>query len=298
MASFNHIMRLFFLLCLTFATNLFAQPVSIVTSFAILADISKNIGKDHVQVTALIKINTDPHSFKPTAKDIRALQNAKLVVINGLNFEPWMQRLLKAADYQGQVVVASDGIVPIKITEKVSDPHAWQEVNNTQQYVKNITQALIAIDSKHQADYQQQSQDYLQQLQQLDTWVKQQFINIPLAQRKVISSHQAFAYFGKAYGIQFYAPQGINDQARPSAGGVARLIRQMRQRHIKVLFAEHKANQRLLQQIAQETNAIIGGHLYSGSLTPQGGEADSYINLIKHNTTALKNSLSQIDKSK
>jgi zinc/manganese transport system substrate-binding protein len=275
-------------MCLASAS--FAAPLPVVTSFSILADMVENIGGHHVAVHSLIKAR-DPHNFEPSAHDIQSLQKAKLIVINGLDFEPWLNRLLKAATSKPKVVVASAHVVPLTLNGQHLDPHAWQDLANGQLYVQAITEGLIAVDAPHQDDYQRASQVYLQQLQQLDVWVRQQLASIPTAQRKVISSHQAFAYFAKAYDLAFYAPQGINDQARPSAAAVAQLIEQMRTQKIKLLFVEHNSDPRLLRACANETGGIIGGQLYAGSLTAKGGEADSYVQMFRHNVMTLKTGL-------
>src|SRR5829696_330244 len=166
------------------------------------------------------------------------------------------------------------------------DPHAWQDVQNVKLYVANIRDALIGIDPAGAADYQARATAYLAELDELDAEIKKAFEAIPKARRKAITSHDAFTYFGDAYGVVFHSPQGISTDAAASSRGVAALIKQIKAEGIRAVFVENMTNQRIIEQIAKETGVNIGGTLYYDALS-SGPPADTYIDLMRHNTRLL-----------
>ncbi len=172
-----------------------------------------------------------------------------------------------------------------------ADPHAWQNVANVQTYVANIRDALIAADSAGQSSYQARAEAYLAELAQLDGSIKSVYANIPKAQRTIITHHDAFAYYGKTYGIKFIAPQGVTGDSEPSARDVAALIRQIRKEKAKAVFVENINNGRLIEQIVRDTGAAIGGKLYSDALSAAGGPASTYIDMMRHNTRLMSDAL-------
>jgi zinc/manganese transport system substrate-binding protein len=191
------------------------------------------------------------------------------------------------------VVVATEGIVPITTTEAgektpTLDPHAWQDVRNGVVYAENITQALTGADLVHADSYRQRLLDYRAQLDVLDREVHEKLGVISAEKRRVITTHDAFAYYGRAYGVTFMAPEGLNTESEPSAKTVAALIRQIRREGIKALFLENISDKRLMEEIARETGAKLGPPLYSDALSAPDGPAPSYIRMIGHNTATLQ----------
>src|SRR5438105_5599683 len=206
-----------------------APPDQVVVSFSILEDIVRRIGGGEVAVTSLIGPDSDAHVFEPSPDQARLLAKAQLFVVNGLGFESWIARLTRSAQFGGVIVTATEGIVPIAAGEAgkasaVPDPHAWQDPRNGVIYADNIARALAAIDPTHADAYRQRLQAYKAELQALDERVHGELGEIPADKRRVITSHDAFAYYGKACGVTFLAAEGINTDSEPSAKAVAELI--------------------------------------------------------------------------
>ena len=269
-------------------------PLRVVTSISILGDMIRNVGGRDVALTVLIGPNTDAHSYEPSPAAAKALAKADLVIMNGLGLESWLDRLVSASGYRGAVVRASDGVMPRELHEAgatVPDPHAWQDLANGKLYVTNIEQGLVAADPVHAADYASRSQAYLADLARTDTWVRAELEKVPPPQRKVVSSHDAFGYFGAAYGVEFLAPQGISEDSEPSAADLAGLIHQIRDERIEVLFFENALSPRIIEQIGRETGARIGGELFADALSRPGGPADTYLNMFRHNVPLLRDAM-------
>jgi zinc/manganese transport system substrate-binding protein len=263
-------------------------PIRVVVSFSILEDIVHEVGGSDVAVTSLIGRDANEHVFEPRPDQVRLLAQARVFVVNGLGLEGWVTRLIQSAQYRGPLVVATEGIAPIGATEGSTDPHAWQNPRNGIIYAKNIMRALAAIDPEHAEAYRQRLRGYEAQLEALDQRVRDILGEIPREKRRVITTHDAFAYYGKAYGIAFTAPEGLNTDSELSAKTVAELIRQIRREGIKALFLENISDPRLMQAIARETGTTLGAPLYSDALSMPDEPAPTYIRMIEHNTAALK----------
>ncbi|XBS71280.1 zinc ABC transporter substrate-binding protein [Acerihabitans sp. KWT182] len=216
-----------------------AKTVDAVASFSVLADIVKEVGGEHVKVTSLVGPDGDPHSFEPSPKDSQALSRADVVFVSGLGLEGWLGRLVTASGYKGAVITASDGVSTRHMDEDgktITDPHAWNSAKNGAIYARNVMNALIAADPEDAEYFRRQGGAYIQQLEKLDSWAKAEFAAIPDARRKVITSHDAFGYFGAEYGVQFLAPVGFSTESEASASDVAGLINQIKQQRIKTYF--------------------------------------------------------------
>lgn len=271
---------------LTPSSSSAARPLRVVASFSILADWLRNIGGNAVNVHALVGPNADAHVFEPTPQDARRLQEADLVVVNGLGFEGWIDRLIKASGYRGTVVTASTGIEPRR-QDGVPDPHVWQSLTHAAHCVANLRAALTRALPSEAAVLAERSTRYVAQISALDQQLCSRFAAIPQSQRRVITSHDAFGYLGAAYDIEFLAPQGMSTGSEASAASVARLIDQVKRQSVRALFVENISDPRLMQRLAQEGGAVLGGRLYSGALSPTGTEADTYLKLFAHNAAAL-----------
>jgi zinc/manganese transport system substrate-binding protein len=267
------------------------RPLRVVASFSILADMVREIGGSAVEVAALVGPDSDAHVFQPSPADARRLANADLVVVNGLGFEGWMDRLVRSSGYRGAVVVASEG-VPVRRMGREPDPHAWQDLANAQRYAANLRDAMARARPAFAAEIDQRCASYIERLQALDREVRARFDAVPRQHRRVISSHDAFGYFGAAYGIEFLAPQGMNTDSEPSAASVARLIDQIRREDVRAVFVENISDPRLVQRIAREGGGVVGGRLYSDALSAPGTEADTYLKLFAHNATTIASALS------
>jgi len=272
------------------------ERIKVVASFSILADLVRNVGGDRVDVAVLVGRNNDSHAFEPSPADSRRVADARLVVVNGLGLEGWLDRLVRAAGGKVPVVVASAGVQPRAGAADETrfgrdragvDPHAWQSVPNARRYVTNIRDALSKVDLAGKATYAANASAYLAKLDALDQEIRSTLASIPADRRRIITSHDAFGYFADAYGVAFLAPEGLSNGAEPSARAVARIIGQIESARIGTLFLENVVDPRLLQQIARETGARIGGTLYSDALTGPDGPAPTYLDMMRHNVRAL-----------
>ncbi len=267
------------------------EKLKVLATFSILGDFARNVGGDRVEVATLVGPNSDAHVYAPAPSDARKVAEAKVVLTNGLGFEGWMERLVRASGSRAPIVVASRGITARKMAAGQSpgeaDPHAWQSVANGKIYVANIRDALAAADPAGKPDYEANATAYLAKLDALDQEVKALVAAIPAARRRIISTHDAFGYFEQAYGIDFIAPQGVSTEAEPSARDVARIITQIKQQKIPAVFLENVTDPRLMEQIAKESGALLGGKLYSDALTDRNGEAPRYIDMMRHNARLI-----------
>jgi zinc/manganese transport system substrate-binding protein len=306
--------------------------VKAVASFSILGDMVKTVGGDRVNVVTLVGPDGDAHVFSPTPNDAKSLAQADILFVNGLGFEGWMDRLADASGFKGPVVVASQGVKPIEMEEgahhhgdeghakdetphdghaksedhdhdehakgedhdadEIADPHAWQNLANGEIYVGNIRDALIAADPEGKAVYEKNADAYLAALHKEDDAVKAAVAKLPPERRRIITSHDAFGYFAAAYGLEVIAPEGVSTESEASAQDVAKIIRQIREEKIPAVFLENITDRRLLDQIAAETGAKIGGTLYSDALSGSDGPAPTYLDMFKHNIGALSAALS------
>jgi zinc/manganese transport system substrate-binding protein len=273
------------------------DKVKVVATFSILADLTKNVGGDRVEVAAIVGPNGDAHVYAPTPADAKKLAESKLVIANGLGFEGWMTRLVKASGTKAANVVASKGVRPRKAVgdhdhgHAEADPHAWQSVANVKIYVGNIRDALIAADPAGKTAYEANASAYLAKLDVLDREVRAEVARIPAGRRRIITTHDAFGYFKDAYGLDFIAPQGVSTESEVSAKDVAKIITQVKKQKIPAVFLENVSDPRLLTRIAEETGAKIGGTLYSDALTDEKGDAPTYIDMMRHNVRTLSAAL-------
>ncbi|MGA7806418.1 metal ABC transporter substrate-binding protein [Bradyrhizobium sp.] len=264
--------------------------LDVVASFSILGDFVRQVGGDKVDVTTLVGANGDVHVYTPTPADAGKVAAAKLVVINGLGLEGWLPRLVQSAGSHAPIVVASTGIAPLHDGAE-ADPHAWQSVANARLYVANIRDALVKADPANASYFQDRAKSYLAELDGLDREVRAAIAQIPPERRQVISTHKAFGYFARDYGIAFIAPLGVSTETEPSARDLARIISQVKAAKIPAVFLENLTDDRLIERIAAETGAKVGGTLYSDSLTGEKGAAPTYIAMVRHNIKALTSAL-------
>ena len=272
------------------------KPIPVVATFSILGDMVKRIGGKHVAVTTLVGPNGDAHVYQPAPADARAVSEAKILVVNGLQFEGWLDRLIDASDFRGVRVVATDGIEPLAFGSEHDqgdnlDPHAWQSLGNAVVYVDNITAALAQADPANPADFYQNRAAYVAEIEALDAEIREIVAALPAERLIVVTSHDAFQYFGGEYGLTFIAPQGLSTESEASAKDVARLIQQIRERGIRAVFIENIGDARLLEQIANETGATIGGTLYPDALSGPDGPAPTYLDMMRHNAMTLAQAL-------
>ncbi|MDO5625749.1 MAG: zinc ABC transporter substrate-binding protein [Pseudomonadota bacterium] len=285
-----------------------AEPLRVVTSFSLLGDLVQQVGGERVSVHNLVGPGQDSHVFQPTPAHARQVGQAQVVFSNGLGYEGWMPRLLQSTGYQGPHVVLTQGVQAIEGRQDShahghghshkhghkhdhdhgpADPHAWQSVPNARIYVKNIADGLCAADAASCPAYRANAARYDATLQTLDADIRAAWQPVPAAQRKLITSHAAYAYYGQAYEVRFLAPQGVSTESEASAKGVAQLVRQIRREGIRALFVENVSDPRLIAQIARETGLKPSGELYADALTAPGGPAPTYVDMMRVNTQRM-----------
>ena len=326
-------------LALTLGMGVAAQAddhIKVVASFSILGDLVKEVGGDHIDLTTLVGPDGDAHVYAPSPADAKEMAEAKVVFVNGLGFEGWMERLVESSGSKAQLVTASKGVETIGFGEEEEhghghekeakhdhdhdhakeeaghdhrkeeaghehghdhdhgdiDPHAWQSVANAKIYVANIRDALVAAAPEEKDAFEANAKAYLAKLDALDAEVKAAVAAIPEKGRTIITSHDAFGYFAHEYGIEVVAPQGVSTEAEPTAKDVAKLITQIRDEDVKAVFVENITDPRMIERIAKEGGAKIGGALYSDALSQPDGPAGTYIDMIRHNIRTLSAGLS------
>jgi zinc/manganese transport system substrate-binding protein len=288
----------------------YADPLKVVASFSIIGDFAKNVGGDRIELTTLVGPDGDAHVYEPKPMNAAAMAEADVVLVNGLHFEGFLQRLVEASASKATIVELTKGIEPIQVRQEHAhaedgethetesdhqhdhggiDPHAFQSIANARIYVKNIADAFCAADSEGCDSYRSNAETYQKKLNEAEAEVRAAVASIPQERRVIITSHDAFGYFAHEYGITFLAPEGISTEAEASAADVAALIKQVREDKASAIFVESITNARLIEQIATETGLKIGGTLYSDALSDASSPAPTYIDMMKHNITTIKN---------
>ena len=267
-----------------------ARKIPVVASFSIIGDFVRQVGGDRVSVTTIVGPDGDAHVYEPSPADGRSISQARLIFVNGLGFEGWLDRLIAATKSKGDVVTLGKGITARK-DEEGEDPHAWQDVANAKVYVEAIREALMAADPEGAATYKANADSYLAKLDALDAEIQQAIAAIPKERRRVVSTHDAFEYFAARYGVEFLAPQGVSTEADVSARDVAKIIDAVKTHKVAAVFIENIADPRLAKRIASETGARMGGVLYSDALSDAKGDGATYIDMMRHNVKQLAKAL-------
>jgi zinc/manganese transport system substrate-binding protein len=262
-----------------------------VASFSILGDLVAEVGGHRLDLATIVGPDGDAHVYQPTPKDGKRLAGARIVFVNGLGFEGWIDRLIAASRTKARIVAVSRGVTPRKDIEGL-DPHAWQSVANAKIYVANIRDALVEADPEAAEVFRTNAEAYLERLGALDSEIKAAIEAVPKSRRRVVSTHDAFGYFAARYGLEFIAPEGVSTEAEPSARDIARIIDAARAHKVAAIFLENVVDPRLAQRIAAETGAKIGGTLYSDALSGMGGPAPTYVQMMRHNVKQLTAALS------
>jgi zinc/manganese transport system substrate-binding protein len=264
-----------------------AAPLKVVASFTILADFARQVGGDAVEVVSLVGPDADAHTFEPNPGDVRLLAAADLFVVNGLGFDPWADRLARSANFTGLKLVASNGAQLLD-----GDPHAWQSVANARRYAANIAAALVAKLPARADEIRARAAQYDATLAALDDEIRAAIAALPPQRRVLVSNHEAFGYFAQRYGLTVLAAQGFSTESEPSAKAVAALIRQIRARQVRAVFLETMNNPKLMERVARETGAVIGGALYADALSKPDGPAPTYVAMMRANVRTLTTALS------
>lgn len=269
------------------------EKIKVVSSASIFQDMARNIGGDKIISETIVPIGGDPHTYTPKPSDVELVSSADLILINGLTFEGWITELIQNSGTKAKVVLITEGVSPIT-SEKyhnASDPHAWMDASNGVQYAYNISAGLAAVDPDNALYYADNGAKYTAKIKQAHNYIKKQIASIPEAQRILITSHDAFQYYGKAYDITLNALIGISTESEAQSKDLQRVVDVIRESKIPAVFIESTINPKMLQQIANDTGVKIGGELYADSIGDKDSEAPSYIDMLTHNTDVIVNAL-------
>ncbi|WPB86772.1 metal ABC transporter solute-binding protein, Zn/Mn family [Sediminicoccus rosea] len=271
-----------------------AQPRPVaVASFSILGDLLRDVAGERMELRVIAGPDVDAHHFQPRPSHAEAVRGARLVLRNGAGFDNWFNRLIASTGFSGVNVLATEGLTLRRAAPTPGhnhgsqDPHAWQDARLAIGYLRNIEAGLVRADAAGAAEYRGRAAAATARLEALDAWVRAEIARVPEARRVVITSHDAFAYFGAAYGVRFLAPQGVGLQSEPSAQQVANLIRQIRAQNITAVFMENMANPATLRRLAEEAGVTVRGRLYADALSAPDGPAATYEAMMRHNVTLM-----------
>ena len=273
------------------------QPIQVVTGNSVVNDLTVRIAGERFLVTCLLPAGADAHHYQPVPADLKRLAEAKLVVINGLGFEGWFEGLASEAGFRGTVVVASAGIVPLKLEDEhhpgavVDDPHAFHSLALGVRYAENIRDALITAAPADAEGIRNRAATVIAELRRLDAWARKEIARIPPAQRVLVTNHDALQYFARDYGFEVRAPNTVLEDSAPSAKQVAALVEFVKTQGVKGVFLESAKQARVVEQIAREAGVTVGAELYLDGLGPPGSPADSYGGMFTANVSAIVSAL-------
>jgi manganese/zinc/iron transport system substrate-binding protein len=278
------------------------RQVRVVATTSILADLVREVGGERVEVTALMGPGVDPHLYRASEGDVRRMGRADIVVYNGLHLEGRMSELLDEMGQRGRpTVAASDGIARAELLrppefEGAYDPHLWMDVSLWRMAVGHVGEALAALDPEHAQHYLDGSIGYSMRLAELDDYVRRQTERVPRERRVLVTAHDAFNYFGRAYGFEVRGLQGISTVAEAGTADVQDLARFVADRRIPALFVETSVSPRSIEAVraavrARGFDVAIGGDLYSDALGGAGSGADTYEGMIRHNVDTIVGAL-------
>ena len=270
------------------------KPIA-VTSASIMADMIENVTGNLVEVKAIVPIGGDPHIYDPTPADAKLIYGADIIFVNGLTFEGWINELIQSSGSSAPVITMTDGIKPLSSSTyaNASDPHCWMDVTMAKQYVRNVNVACKKQFPQYSEEFDFNTKVYLDQLEELDAYVLSSIEKIPQEKRILITSHDAFQYYGKRYGLQLESILGTSTDADAQTSDIIRLAKVIRTSKVPAVFVESTINPKLLTQIAEDNNVVVGGSLYSDSIGDKDSPAPSYIDMIRHNTNTIVKGLSR-----
>ncbi|MBW4528356.1 MAG: zinc ABC transporter substrate-binding protein [Phormidium tanganyikae FI6-MK23] len=272
------------------------QKPRVVSTSTILTDLATTIAGGAVQVIGILKPGADPHTYEPVPADTAAMEKADLILYNGYNLEPGLIRLMKAAGSNVRQIAIGEVIPPLQLEkegQKVPDPHVWGDVQNVAKMAAAVRDGLIQLVPNDQEKMTQNADRLIAEMNRLDAWIKQQMQTIPAQNRRLVTTHDAFQYYGKAYGLTIAGTLiGISTEEQPSAQTVQRLVQSIKSARVPAIFAETTINPALIQTVAQESGVKLAPQqLYSDSIGAPGSAGETYIKMMAANTTAIVEAL-------
>jgi ABC-type Zn uptake system ZnuABC Zn-binding protein ZnuA len=268
-----------------------AGTLDVVATTTQLQDLARNVGGDRVSVTGILKPNVDPHTYEPRPSDAVALSRARLVVESGVGLDGWMSKLITQAGGNAPVFVASNGlkIRPGDAAEPQGDPHWWQDPTNFETAAAGLAASLGKVDPAGRSTYRRNADRYIATLKAMDAANEKTLGGLPVAERKLVTNHDAFGYFAAHYGITVLGSvlNSLSTSAQPSAQDIARLVKKIRAAHVRAIFTESSINPKLEQQIASEAGVKVYANLYGDTLGPAGSKGATYVQMERWNVMAI-----------
>lgn len=283
------------LLCCGFVFAQAQEKKKVVATASMIADMAKIVGGDLVEVSCIVPIGGDPHLYDPTPQDASLVNKADLVFRNGLTFEGWLNELIETSGTKAEVITVTEGVEAIRSQEyqNATDPHAWMDVRNGMIYIENIKNGLVNLLPEHAATFENNYFTYRQGLTELDAYIREEVAKIPEGKRVLITSHDAFQYYGRAYGIRLESVMGTSTDAEVQTSDIIRLTEVIEETGVPAIFVESTINPKLLKQVARDNMVVIGGSLYADSIGDEDSPAPSYAAMLRYNTDAIVSALSR-----
>lgn len=286
------------------------QPLNVVTTFSILDDLVRHVGGEAVVTHPLVGAGVDSHTYEPAPADVVTLADADLIFEIGLEYEPWLDGIYESSGSEAPRIALSEGVELLRVVDGHDedtgqddeadhehgeiDPHIWHDVTNAITMVETIRDALIEADPANAATYEANAAAYIAELAELDAWVQEQVNTLPADQRKLVTSHESLGYYAHRYGLEIVGTAFgtlSTEAGDPSAAEIAALIAEIQAQNVNAIFAENVANPDLMASIAAEAGVTLAPILYTDSLGPPGSGVETYIDLIRTNTTGIVSAL-------
>jgi zinc/manganese transport system substrate-binding protein len=269
--------------------------IKVVSSASIFQDMVMNIGGDKIEAFSIVPIGGDPHLYEPKPSDAQLVKSANIILVNGLTFEGWINKLIENSGTTAKVYTITEGVNVIKSEryKNAADPHAWMDASNGLKYIENIKTALIVTDAINADFYTANYEKYKAEITALDNYIATEIKKIPEAKRMLVTSHDAFAYYGKRYNIRLNALKGISTEAETQTSDMVRVAKAIQESEVPAIFIESTINPQVIQQIARDNNVKIGGELFADSIGDEDSEGPTYIKMLRHNTDVIVKALGQ-----
>jgi len=259
------------------------EPLRVVASFSVLADIVAQVGGEDVAVTSLVPMGEDPHSWRSGPHDRATLAGAGLVVANGLGLEAWLDRLVANAGYRGPVLIASRGVEALPGPSGAPDPHAWHSLAAVRSYARDISVTLIGLRPDRAEALRARLRRFLAELDELDRWARGRLDAIPPEKRVIVTGHGGFAWLGRDFGIRVVSPPGLDSVTAPAAERMAELVAAVRAAGVRAVFLDGRSDPAIGHTLAEEAGVHVGAALFADTLTPECGLANDYLSLWRNN---------------
>ena len=265
------------------------QKLRVIATTTFLADMAQEVAGEYAEVISLMPTGGDPHLYDPIPGDAKRVAEADVIFKNGLTLEGWLDELIDNSGTQATIAILTEGITPIRseLHPDASDPHAWMDIQNGLIYLENIRDVLVKVDPENQEGYEYNYQNYKEELVRLDKFIHEEIAKIPKERRVLVTSHDAFRYYGNAYGLRVQSAMGTSTDAEPTIADIAKLREQVTGLGIPAIFIESTINPKLIQQLADDLGIVVGGELFADSLGDEESGADTYLKMLRRNTLLI-----------